>query len=223
MQIIHLADDNPTDDNQVYQKTKGRNYYERKRCVRVVTPGKEYEFVLRAVPIPEEITKLLESHAEEIKVLDNLDGELREKLTRKRTHDENNTMWQRRDTGINPETIKKLKELRRNITEQFNKTGKRTWMNTCDNIWSFGPRRNGCNLLINAVKDYPRPSIWSALFDNMYDKTYKEFDQSIVSGFQLATIAGPLCEEPLQGVAFIMEEWNKGTDEEDSKDSNESR
>jgi ribosome assembly protein 1 len=29
---------------------------------------------------------------------------------------------------------------------------------------------------------------------------------SVINGFQLATLAGPLCEEPLFGVAFILED-----------------
>ena len=28
-----------------------------------------------------------------------------------------------------------------------------------------------------------------------------------MSGFQLATFAGPICEEPMMGVAFILEAW----------------
>ena len=33
----------------------------------------------------------------------------------------------------------------------------------------------------------------------------REYDNSIVNGFQLATSAGPLCEEPLMGVCFVIE------------------
>ena len=33
-----------------------------------------------------------------------------------------------------------------------------------------------------------------------------EWSNSIINGFQLATLAGPLCEEPLMGVAYILEE-----------------
>ena len=34
------------------------------------------------------------------------------------------------------------------------------------------------------------------------------FDNSVVSGFQLATLAGPLCEEPMMGVGIVIEEWS---------------
>lgn len=40
-----------------------------------------------------------------------------------------------------------------------------------------------------------------------YDSSYWDYDNSIVSGFQLATLAGPLCEEPLMGVCFVIENW----------------
>ncbi|CAN8005539.1 unnamed protein product, partial [Ixodes hexagonus] len=38
-------------------------------------------------------------------------------------------------------------------------------------------------------------------------KTLADFDNSFVSGFQLATLAGPLCQEPMMGVAFVVDEW----------------
>lgn len=36
----------------------------------------------------------------------------------------------------------------------------------------------------------------------------REFDNSIISGFQLATLSGPMCEEPLMGVCFSVERWD---------------
>lgn len=30
---------------------------------------------------------------------------------------------------------------------------------------------------------------------------------SLVNGFQLATLAGPICEEPMLGVGFVVEAW----------------
>jgi len=39
------------------------------------------------------------------------------------------------------------------------------------------------------------------------DSSYWDYDNSIISGFQLATLAGPLCEEPLMGVCFVIENW----------------
>ena len=36
-----------------------------------------------------------------------------------------------------------------------------------------------------------------------------ENDNSIVSGFQLAALSGPMCEEPMMGVCFVVEDWVK--------------
>lgn len=181
----------------------------------MITPGKEHEFVLRAAHLPEEVTKLLELHADDLRILDLRDVEFRERLNRKshlndiKTEDE-----QSENVKINLDTTKRLTDLYHKIKEEFEKTKRKTWVGACDNIWSFGPRRNGCNILINRDNDYRRPSVWSALLGECpNDKEYRELDQSIVSGFQLATLAGPLCEEPMQGVALIVEEWNRGEEE----------
>ena len=47
----------------------------------------------------------------------------------------------------------------------------------------------------------------------------KQFDAQLVSGFQLATQSGPLCEEPMSGVGIRLLEWDLYNDQEgmDSK------
>ena len=39
--------------------------------------------------------------------------------------------------------------------------------------------------------------------------------QSVHTGFQLATLAGPLCHEPMAGVAFILESFDVFASDED--------
>lgn len=39
----------------------------------------------------------------------------------------------------------------------------------------------------------------------------RDFDNSVISGFQLATLSGPMCEEPLMGVCFSVERWDLRT------------
>lgn len=34
-----------------------------------------------------------------------------------------------------------------------------------------------------------------------------KYENSFVNGFQIATLAGPLCEEPMMGVCFVVEDW----------------
>jgi hypothetical protein len=54
------------------------------------------------------------------------------------------------------------------------------------------------------VSNYDRPAIWQRLHGC---DPRLEYDSSFVNGFQLATLAGPLCEEPIMGVCFIVEDW----------------
>jgi ribosome assembly protein 1 len=41
--------------------------------------------------------------------------------------------------------------------------------------------------------------------NNETERTLSDFDNHIESGFQLATFQGPLCSEPVEGMAYIME------------------
>lgn len=74
--------------------------------------------------------------------------------------------------------------------------------------------RYGPNILLNSVESYPRPSVWQCLVQpdasaeaESQARVLRDFDNSIISGFQLATLSGPLCEEPMMGVCFAVERW----------------
>ena len=38
------------------------------------------------------------------------------------------------------------------------------------------------------------------------DKAIRDFDNHIETGFQLATFQGPLCAEPVEGMAYFIEQ-----------------
>ncbi|XP_053956195.1 elongation factor-like GTPase 1 [Anastrepha ludens] len=84
-----------------------------------------------------------------------------------------------------------------------------------DRIWALGPRNCGTNMLLN-LSDYEHPNFWQSLTHQIdIEATTKaatdirrDNNSSFVNGFQLATAAGPLCEEPMQGVAFVVLEWS---------------
>ena len=81
------------------------------------------------------------------------------------------------------------------------------------NRWCF---RYGPNILLNSVEGYRRPSVWQCLEPAekgaepcaLPPASLRDLDNSVVSGFQLATLAGPMCEEPLMGVCFSVERWD---------------
>lgn len=65
------------------------------------------------------------------------------------------------------------------------------------------------------MEGYQRASVWQCLGrgdkageDGAQAAVLRDFDNSIISGFQLATLSGPMCEEPLMGVCFSVERWD---------------
>ncbi|KAJ8398303.1 hypothetical protein AAFF_G00428730 [Aldrovandia affinis] len=137
--------------------------------VTLTTSNKMATVAVRAMPLPEEATRLLEASGELIRTM-----------------------------------------------EHFNlsaKEGKgRRWRGAVERIWAFGPRRFGPNVLLNSVEGYGRPSVWQCLEEEGSGGggvgAYWDFDSSVVSGFQLAALAGPMCAEPLMGVCFCVERWD---------------
>ena len=117
----------------------------------------------------------------------------------------------REEVKLSQEMLQQLRELKVKLHSAFVKNtddDSFEWEKAVDSISSFGPRNTGPNILLNGLSSYKRPSVWSALEANG-DKlhTLRDYDSSIVSGFQLATLSGPLCEEPMHGLCFILKEW----------------
>lgn len=110
---------------------------------------------------------------------------------------------------------------------------KHKWQKFLRRIWALGPRQVGPNILFTPdlksksndlsvlVRGSPHGSERLGLVDNSSDGDMpadpsseatkileieaESLQNSIVSGFQLATAAGPLCDEPMWGVAFLVE------------------
>ncbi|EQC40496.1 hypothetical protein SDRG_02387 [Saprolegnia diclina VS20] len=75
-----------------------------------------------------------------------------------------------------------------------------------DLLRSCGPRRVGPNLLINNVPNWMAPSTIWVLNRGLVTDERMKLESLLVSGFQLATAAGPLCDEPAWMVAFIVDD-----------------
>lgn len=82
------------------------------------------------------------------------------------------------------------------------------WTNcTIDQIISFGPKNVGANMLLDqsGSKGVILKSFWEREQLGHQKVTIRnELESSIINGFQLATLSGPLCEEPMMGVAFVV-------------------
>ncbi|CAL8086475.1 unnamed protein product [Orchesella dallaii] len=79
------------------------------------------------------------------------------------------------------------------------------------NLWSFGPKKCGPNILVNEISGFNKGSMWlenECKSENKSEDPREAFNSNFINGFQMATSSGPLCEEPMVGVCFIVEEWD---------------
>lgn len=165
--------------------------------VTMTTPNKLATLSVRALPLPEEVTRMLEENSDLIRSL--------EQLTASLTEGE--------DTQVmHQQTREKIGEFKGKLERHL--TG-RKWRNTVDQIWSFGPRKCGPNILVNRSEDF-QGSVWTGPAGKASAEAsrYRDVGNSLVSGFQLATLSGPMCEEPLMGVCFVLEKWDLSRFEE---------
>ncbi|XP_058012282.1 elongation factor-like GTPase 1 isoform X2 [Ahaetulla prasina] len=160
--------------------------------ITISTPNKYATLSVRATPLPEEVTQLLEENSELIRTIELFTSSLNE---------------DQKTQEMNQKTLGRIQEFKQKLEQ--NLPG-RKWRNAVDGIWSFGPRKCGPNILLNRCEGYQR-SVWQCLEGVKPTKEaglHRDFDNSIISGFQLATLSGPMCEEPLMGVCFSVEKWD---------------
>lgn len=119
-------------------------------------------------------------------------------------------------------------EFWKQLSALFDKAGGE-WAGAADRVWAFGPRRVGANVLLDPVgSTSARLRQREALFaaarergqsaaealataeagtegDKEGERLARDFDSSVESGFQLANQQGPLCAEPVVGMAYVVE------------------
>ncbi|KAG6336112.1 hypothetical protein ID866_2978 [Astraeus odoratus] len=88
------------------------------------------------------------------------------------------------------------------------------WLSAVERIWAFGPHGAGGCVLFDSRKEVVPISLKRRLLrGNMGNQSGQEngsagqydFTGHIETGFQLATFQGPLCAEPMEGLAFFLE------------------
>lgn len=166
--------------------------------ITISTSNKQSVVQIRAVPLPPALTDLLENNSNIL-----------------RTISRNFLLHSKKCSDELRASVHELHQKFKSICEAAGKE----WTDDAARVWAFGPRRCGPNLLINRVPHYKRPSIF-ATDDNcsLPDCPLSLFDSSFISGFQLATLSGPLSEEPLRGVGFVIENWTILNNEENNSD-----
>ena len=178
--------------------------------VSIQTANKACTLLIEAKALPLPVTELLSSSGNLLKSLNQL----------------NQATATQSKLSLSQETFDSLHQLHSNLNQSF--TSDAEWSaigQPVNKIWAFGPRSSGTNILINNIPEYKRPSIWRGVVEGGdgegEEGRGREYDNSIISGFQLATLAGPLCEEPMRGVAIILSKWSYGDGEGVSNEEGE--
>ncbi|KAF4120362.1 ribosome assembly protein 1 [Geosmithia morbida] len=175
-----------------------------------VTSSKQVTISLRVRPIPVEATDFL---------VKNVDSIRRLYKTQHEAEDEQQQDGQEKieaDTELAAGNVLSVEDLRKKLKEKLehSKGGRDVWKNQVDRIAAFGPRRTGPNLLIDATKDGILSRVFASPGEEGTSEAPKaadkldprQFSDKINYAFQLATAQGPLCSEPMQGVAIFIEE-----------------
>ena len=115
------------------------------------------------------------------------------------------------ETSQQEQTILSLDEFRSQLQAAFDevkdKDEKTIWKNVGSHICAFGPRRVGPNIFVDATgKQICSRFLTSSPDPDTTSSTHPDFSETITYAFQLATSQGPLCREPMQGVAVFLED-----------------
>ncbi|KAF2087831.1 elongation factor 2 [Saccharata proteae CBS 121410] len=210
--IVAAAEMNPPRDPEL---GRGR--------VVAVTTSKQVSVQLRVRPLPAEVTDFLSKNASTIK---RLYAERRaEEGQRGLDTPGNSTPHEQTDEHDGVEEVgvvetgqvMSVAEFKKGLEDAFKeaKADKEVWGNAINQIAAFGPRRVGPNLLIDSTEQGAcgrvlgdQPSQTPDPTTTSESLTPRDFSDKIAYAFQLATAQGPLCNEPVQGIAVFLEAVN---------------
>ncbi|KAK3680244.1 Cytoplasmic GTPase/eEF2-like protein (ribosomal biogenesis) [Recurvomyces mirabilis] len=189
-----------------------------------VTTSKQVTIRVRVRPLPAPVTEFLVKHTGAIKRL----------YSERQAQDQERTSGNGQDEGIgaDPEDVGEqeieaedtsaeagqnlsMAEFKEKLTSAFTreKADREVWKDAVERIAAFGPRRVGPNVLVDMTHDMvcgkflrEEHEIEADDTDNKAAKHYSTFADKVAYAFQLATYQGPMCNEPLQGVAVILED-----------------
>lgn len=195
-----------------------------------VTASKHVSVKLTVRPLPTEVTQFLIRNAASIRRLYS-----EKKAAEEQKKDENKDQGlgheeephdhvELDDTAGGDRGALSLPEFRQQLRAAFDesKEDKEVWRNVVGNISAFGPKRVGPNLFIDATgtntcgrflaehspfhhKDQQEGRKQGQGEDRSQTIAPTDFSDTVSYAFQLATHQGPLCREPMQGVAVFLE------------------
>ncbi|KAI8985978.1 P-loop containing nucleoside triphosphate hydrolase protein [Pilobolus umbonatus] len=180
---------------------------------------------VQTIPLPDNVTKFLLDHSASIKAI--VEKKIAGKNKSRQSIGED--VIKKSDDIISMGNTQLIPSdrLRDMLKEEFEIAKKeggyfgQFYDNIVEHIWAFGPRRIGSNLLINRIPGYtlkPFFDVDSSKSDISADDKEEGNQEdphtlsitniafNIQTGFQLSTLAGPLCAEPMTGVCYIVQD-----------------
>ncbi|KAK2748121.1 Cytoplasmic GTPase/eEF2-like protein (ribosomal biogenesis) [Myotisia sp. PD_48] len=172
--------------------------------------SKQLKIQLRVRPLPSAVTEFLVKHSATIKYISarrsktGAEGLLPEESIIEPMSSQHDVA----EDNTSSRAILSVEEFQMELSKAFRETkdDKDTWATALERISEFGPRRTGANILFDSTID--------GHYDRLFDTSNKQesltssrlFSDKISYAFQLATSQGPLCREPVQGIAVFVED-----------------
>ncbi|KAK6363270.1 Elongation factor-like GTPase 1, variant 2 [Orbilia blumenaviensis] len=182
----------------------------------ISTPGKHVTFKLRVRPLPSKAIEYLEENV----------GTLQKFFAEKQSERDGDDLILTTTVGEEAKGCLPIEEFEKGFQSALiagaTKDTRNVWTDTVSKISSFGPRRAGPNVLIDNANVLRRILREEDETDSTHNDsgntdeeshestslqiTIKDFRDKIITAFQNATFQGPLCNEPMQGVAVFLDE-----------------
>lgn len=178
--------------------------------VTVATPNNALEFKVRALPLPAAVVDLLTKEEQLLQQLyenrsslfATVDGAAGASGAAASTAAQSAPAANESLHGAGAALFQQLKDA-------FGEAGS-AWAGAEERIIAFGPRQSGPNVILNPAAGEPIASpFFAALLPGSSAAVplapTASWQQNVDVGFQLMTASGPLAEEPMIGVAFVVE------------------
>ncbi|KAM5353852.1 hypothetical protein ACJ41O_000502 [Fusarium nematophilum] len=182
-------------------------------AVVATTSSKQVTITLRVQPLPADVTDFLGKNADAIKQL----------YDRKANAEDSEGEEIEAETDVTASNTLSVEDFKKQLKEKLERgKGREVWKDRLDKIVAFGPRRTGPNFLVDATADGIFPKAFAA--EKTTDAAPRAGESlhpshladKISYAFQLAAAQGPLCNEPLQGVAVFVEDVTLTLAEDDT-------
>ncbi|KAK4684958.1 ribosome assembly protein 1, partial [Tremellales sp. Uapishka_1] len=194
-------------------------------------------FSLRATPIPPTIIAFL---------LDNTSSIASMSVQKRTSSTDEEEDQEERDAGEGQDQGRKLNSTQFwDQLEKLCDQAGGEWVGAADRIWTFGPKKMGANILLDPIgrsqlrlrgkeqlvvsaraegKTADEALASTEESTDALDsderaelRMLRDFDDSTEAGFGIATFQGPLCSEPVVGMAWVVENITYNKDENDSE------